>query len=981
MEERRVRHAELTKIQAKQKMERLAAAKRRVVASACLPPILKLDSNCLEQVLCYLGVANNKIDKSSKNGRGGSGSDHSSQQQSSLILRHKSLYQDSIPSFSLALQHDPESLSFDTKLSSPKYGSEINCINATNNFGFDDSLHKKQSCESDRLLDELAKVGFDDAKFAQKFRKMKKHVEMCDLLTRRIQSCEQKLENLPKMFEKQRLEIELIHKQEAQKKKEKSQKLKARKQSKTPLEKRTADGKQVINEEESSLLSSVASSTQNVFQRIFSSSKTEPTTTSKDGDLTNSTNAKLQQGENKPFLLLSQMSKPLRDKYEESTRSRRYIRSIERVRNDSKAELKSLLTAPPISTLLEYHKAESTLQSILPKLLPAFANHIQRRHANLLHQFTTLDSRTDLTKPHEWYMYARFDRRKIVFHGGPTNSGKTYSAIQRLKRAEKGLYLGPLRLLAAEVYDNLTSQGVYTNLLTGQDKRNVPFATHTAATVEMAPTTNEEFDAVVIDEIQMIADPFRGFAWTRALMGIRCKEIHVCGGMEARQLVEQIAKTCGDDFELRSYERFGALAVERRSLSSGKNHVKGAYRNVEAGDCIVAFSRNDIFAIQREVEQSTKLKCCVIYGSLPPATRNRQARLFNDPDSGYDVMVASDAIGMGLNLNIRRVIFNSLFKSNGESIVQLDHSSVKQIAGRAGRRNSQYPDGIVTCRSMEDMKHLRKCMQNDIVPIQQAGLMPTVSHMEVFHEALQDFEEIDGNKIHPTLNKNGKFSSHFSDGGGSSNQNVHELLKQFHSMSSTHGNYFLCRKASSESVAKWLEKIPIADQETSNPPLTVGDKFTICMSPVNHRDVGCLETLKKFVLKYIAGEAAGLSRSVFPQPAKSFDDLSELCSIHAQLELFLWLSVRFQNSNLVEQQAANTLREKTIDLINDGLANSDRLKLNHDYIKRDVRLRKKYHEEFSSDDKINVEEEEDEDDFIQELLMNDKDHEWPEETE
>lgn len=98
---------------------------------------------------------------------------------------------------------------------------------------------------------------------------------------------------------------------------------------------------------------------------------------------------------------------------------------------------------------------------------------------------------------------------QIIFHGGPTNSGKTYQALQRLKTAQKGLYVGPLRLLAAEVYETLTSAGVYTNLLTGQDSRDVPFATHTAATVELTPL-DEEFDIVVIDEIQMIADTFRG---------------------------------------------------------------------------------------------------------------------------------------------------------------------------------------------------------------------------------------------------------------------------------------------------------------------------------------------------------------------------------------------------------------------------------------------------------------------------------------
>ena len=150
--------------------------------------------------------------------------------------------------------------------------------------------------------------------------------------------------------------------------------------------------------------------------------------------------------------------------------------------------------------------------------------------------------------------------------------------MERLKSAKKGLYLGPLRLLAAEIYETLTSAGIYTNLFTGQERREVPFATHSAATVEMAPTT-EEFDVVVIDEIQMISDPYRGFAWTRALMGIRCKEIHVCGGLEAKDMIEKITDFCGDELEVVTYERFSKLYVQDKSLASSSKAL-GSYKNV-----------------------------------------------------------------------------------------------------------------------------------------------------------------------------------------------------------------------------------------------------------------------------------------------------------------------------------------------------------------------------------------------------------------
>lgn len=414
--------------------------------------------------------------------------------------------------------------------------------------------------------------------------------------------------------------------------------------------------------------------------------------------------------------------------------------------------------------------------------------------------------------------------KKIIFHAGATNSGKTYTALERLKTAERGLYLGPLRLLAAEIYETLTSQGVYTNLFTGQEKREIPFATHAAATVEMAPTV-DEFDVVVIDEIQMISDPYRGHAWTKALLGIRCKEIHVCGGYEARHIVQKIADFCGDELETITYERFSPLHVEEKSLAEHPKAL-GSYKTVQPGDCVVAFSRNDIFAIQREIEQSTDMKCCVIYGSLPPETRTDQARRFNDPDSGYDILVASDAIGMGLNLNIRRIIFNSLFKFTGDSVVRLDHSSVKQISGRAGRRNSQFPDGLVTCRNPDDMEYLRHCMSNDIALIDKAGLLPTAEHIDLFNEALKTYEL------------------------GNNHDNLYSILVQFQELATIKGDFFLCRQTPMQIVAKLLNDVD----------LPLSDKYMLCMAPVNTSCSKAMTTIKQFAIKQSLQQASGVPR-------------------------------------------------------------------------------------------------------------------------
>lgn len=503
---------------------------------------------------------------------------------------------------------------------------------------------------------------------------------------------------------------------------------------------------------------------------------------------------------------------------------------------------------PPLSKA-DYARANEAIVEVMDDVCKALAVHIQDRHSHLLEQYQTLDAKTDLTKPQEWFPYARLDRRKIIYHGGPTNSGKTYQALERLKQAKKGMYVGPLRLLAAEVYEKLTADGIYCNLYTGQDQREIPFATHGAATIEMA-SIYDEFDIIVIDEIQMMADDERGFGWTRALLGSRCKEIHVCGGLEAKDMVQRLVEACGDEFELKMYERFSPLTVADTSLAHSPDQI-GSYSAVRPGDCVVAFSRNDIFAIAREIENTTKYKCCVIYGSLPPQTRSEQARRFNDPDSGYDIAVATDCIGLGLNLNIRRIVFNSIFKHNGSGITRLDHSAIKQISGRAGRRNSPYPDGLVTCRSPDDMPYLRRCMETEIETIQKVGLLPTAGHIEEFSNALEKY------------------------GIGHGVNSLHKVLHQFSDMATVKSDFFLCRQTSMYTIAKYLEKRT----------LSIRDKYTLCMCPVIINSDQSLDVLKRFAEKLSQGGVSGLTRSMV-----SFDaDLKNECNLEAPTHL-LFLS-------------------------------------------------------------------------------------------
>ena len=191
------------------------------------------------------------------------------------------------------------------------------------------------------------------------------------------------------------------------------------------------------------------------------------------------------------------------------------------------------------------------------------------------------------------HSHARKIPRKIIYHMGPTNSGKTYHAIQALAASRKGCYLAPLRLLAAELYDTLNGKGVKTTLLTGEEVIEIEDATHYSSTIEMAKL-NEEFSCAVIDEIQMITDKQRGWAWTRALVNLHAYEVHVCGDGSVLDLVKQITELCGDELEVKNYERMTKLEVEDKPI---------VLSQLQKSDALIVFSRRNALKYKYDLEQ------------------------------------------------------------------------------------------------------------------------------------------------------------------------------------------------------------------------------------------------------------------------------------------------------------------------------------------------------------------------------------------
>lgn len=299
------------------------------------------------------------------------------------------------------------------------------------------------------------------------------------------------------------------------------------------------------------------------------------------------------------------------------------------------------------------------------------------------------------TRPEMEFAEVREMHRHFILHIGPTNSGKTFQSLERLKLAKCGVYLGPLRLLALEVYEQMQKHRVPCTMRTGQEYIEEEDSRVMASTIEMADF-DENYDIAVIDEAQMVTDPDRGHSWTKAILGLRAGEIHICMSPAAEQAIIHLIELCGDDYEIQRYTRKTALICEDRPFVFPDD--------VQKGDALIVFSKKSVLDVAGRLEEQN-INASVIYGSLPPEIRRRQMHLFNRGKT--KVVVATDAIGMGLNLPVRRIVFLQADKYDGVSRRPLLVSEIKQIAGRAGRFGI-YNSGYVNAMGEEALSYVRE---------------------------------------------------------------------------------------------------------------------------------------------------------------------------------------------------------------------------------------------------------------------------------
>jgi len=317
-------------------------------------------------------------------------------------------------------------------------------------------------------------------------------------------------------------------------------------------------------------------------------------------------------------------------------------------------------------------------------------------------------------------------QRDVQFYVGPTNSGKTYQALKHLKQAKTGAYLGPLRLLAYEVRDELMMDGVACSLRTGEDEQLVPFETHMAGTVEMLDT-KARYDVVAIDECQLMEDSERGFAWIKAMLESNARELHLISSPHAKDILLQLLE--GENVTVHEFERQTPLEVIEEPF-----HREKIEKEIEEGDALIVFSKKKVLELASMLE-GKGINASVIYGSMPAETRLKQVEQFVSGET--KVIVSTDAIGMGLNLPIRRVILLEDEKFDGVEKRPLTSQEIKQIAGRAGRAG-KFPKGYVWFATRKK-KNMKKLFASD-EPIQRIVVSPLKAQWKQFEKKSQDVE-------------------------------------------------------------------------------------------------------------------------------------------------------------------------------------------------------------------------------------------------
>ena len=491
-------------------------------------------------------------------------------------------------------------------------------------------------------------------------------------------------------------------------------------------------------------------------------------------------------------------------------------------------QLAELETSEPASYVFE---------RIDQRLEHAIEREQEERHAARTKQSINLAEYPDS------FEVARRMPRKFIALLGPTNSGKTHRAMEALGKAASGLYLAPLRLLALENFERLQQTRVHgeplkVSLVTGEERRLAEGGTHVASTVEMLDTRTR-VDVAVIDEIQMLADRDRGSAWTAAVCGAPASVVYLVGAPEARRAIEALAARLECPLEVHVLKRMGPLTMEPTAVRK--------LRNLQRGDAVIAFSRREVL-MWRDMITEMGLSVATVYGNLAPEVRRAQAERFRDGSA--DVVVATDALAMGLNLPIARIVMTTTVKFNGVDEEEISASLARQIAGRAGRYGV-HEEGLVAGYDDDTHDVMRALLKEKIAPLSATGfsVAPSLEH------------------LHRIASVTGETS-------------LAKLLKRFmHNIDVPDGFFFPRITDEQAERALWLDTLP----------LSVADKFMLSLVPVSTKVPSLQRAWEQWAQALAKKRISRLQPEQGDMQWRNLQEVEDSCRLYSA---YAWLSYR-----------------------------------------------------------------------------------------
>ncbi len=437
------------------------------------------------------------------------------------------------------------------------------------------------------------------------------------------------------------------------------------------------------------------------------------------------------------------------------------------------------------------------------------------------------------------YPLARSLHRKLYFYVGPTNSGKTYSAMKALKEAHCGLYLAPLRLLALEGFEDLKGDHIETSLITGEEQLIDEDASHVCSTIEMIDY-DLDVDVAVIDEVQMLDDIDRGWAWVNAIIGCPAKKIIMTGSVNALDAVKKIASYLNEELEVVKFQRKNELTLMDRHVALG---------NLEPHTALIAFSRADVLKLKQKLHK--KHNVSVIYGNLSPEVRRDEARRFREGET--DILIATDAIAMGLNLPIRTILFTTHRKFDGIEKRGINVNEIVQIAGRAGRFG-HHEKGFIGATTKDALKYISHEYKKPVKTIKPPF------------------------KVKINSSQLESLSSHLQT------TSLTKVLKYFAQNMNFDGPFIASNISSMITAAKILD-------EKHN--LKLEEKYMLSLAPMTIKSPLIVQAYKAYIAAILKNKVTRYKPSItVPKKAKTQKDLLLVEDEIKKISLYLWISYK-----------------------------------------------------------------------------------------